>query len=239
MIRRFLRSLAIPEADPPAWSLGFGVLSMVLALAAMILGSLIVVNLLGDTPAAWLAGWTLGAIVIASFVWSSTRRNRDALRIGPTNARLFLVLLFSLGMALLIDTVILAVTVSFDPAPEVLVLLFPPPGIVDWLVGALFMLVAQPVAEELVFRGVFFPVARHALGGWGGLLASALAYAVFHLLAYTASPTANLWPTFVAPLLAGLVIGAVRANTRSTRAAIIAHAAFGLFALLKVLAVPV
>ena len=49
----------------------------------------------------------LGAIVTASFVWSSTRRNRESLRIGPTNARLFLVLLFSLGMALLIDTVIL------------------------------------------------------------------------------------------------------------------------------------
>jgi membrane protease YdiL (CAAX protease family) len=239
MIRRFLRSLANPEADPPAWSLGFGVMTIVLALAATILGSLIVVNLLGDTPVAWLAGWTLGSVVTASFVWSSTRRNRETLRSGPTNARLFLVLLFSVGLALLIDTVVLAITREFYPAPELLNLLFVTPGIGDWLLAALFMLVAQPIAEELVFRGVFFPAARHALGGWGGLLASALAYAMFHLLAYTSAPSVNIWHTFVTPLLIGLVIGAMRANTRSTRVAILAHMGFNLFALLKLLIVPV
>jgi membrane protease YdiL (CAAX protease family) len=239
MIRRFLRSLANPEADPPAWSLGFGVMTIVLALVATILGSLIVVNLLGDTPAAWLGGWTLGSLVTASFVWSSSRRNREALRIGPTNARLFLVLLFSVGMALFIDTIVLAITREFFPAPELLNLLFVAPGVGGWVLAVLFMLVAQPIAEELVFRGVFFPVARRALGGWGGLLATALAYAVFHLLAYASSPIVNIWHTLITPLLIGLVISAARANTRSTRVAILVHFGFNLFALLKLLIVPV
>lgn len=239
MIRRFLRSLANAEASVPPWRLSTGLIMMVLALVATIVGAFILLNLLGDVPLAPLAGWTLGSVVTIVYVWSAFRQHRDALRLGPTNSRLILLLLFSVGLALLIDLIILAITRQFYPAPELLNLLFAPPGVAGWLLAALFMLLAQPVAEELVFRGVFFPVIRQALGGWGGWLMSALAYAVFHLIAYTTSPTANIWHTFITPLLIGLVISAVRANTRSTRAAIIVHIGFNLFALLKLLVVPV
>jgi hypothetical protein len=61
-------------------------------------------------------------------------------------------------------------------------------------------------------------------------------YAVFHLLAYAppgGSSGALLWYTLILPFLESLFITVVRANTRSTRAAIAAHAGLGLFALLR------
>ncbi len=45
------------------------------------------------------------------------------------------------------------------------------------------------------------------------------------------------WYGLILPMLSGLVFGAVRAGTGSTLAAIAAHAAFGLFALLKLLVI--
>jgi MFS-type transporter involved in bile tolerance (Atg22 family) len=62
-------------------------------------------------------------------------------------------------------------------------------------------------------------------------------YGLFHAFVYTS--TNNTWHLFIAPFLIGLFMSAVRAYTRSTRAAIVAHVGFGLFALLKLLAVPV
>jgi membrane protease YdiL (CAAX protease family) len=107
------------------------------------------------------------------------------------------------------------------------------------------MLIAQPLAEELVFRGVALPALRTALGARFGLVATAALSAVFHLLIYPASytavdsgvsPLAALWYSGVTPFLAALVFGSVRVVTGSTRLAIAAHVAFGLFALLRLLA---
>jgi membrane protease YdiL (CAAX protease family) len=44
-----------------------------------------------------------------------------------------------------------------------------------------------------------------------------------------------MWYGLLSPLIAGLVYGAVRLYTQSTRAALLVHAAFGLFALVKLL----
>jgi membrane protease YdiL (CAAX protease family) len=101
------------------------------------------------------------------------------------------------------------------------------------------MLIAQPLGEELVFRGVVQPVFRTILSAWPGLLVTALVYGLFHQLAYPpayadiSSQTA-LWYGLALPALQGVIFGMNRAVTGSTRAAIFAHAAFGLFALLKV-----
>jgi len=102
------------------------------------------------------------------------------------------------------------------------------------------MVFAQPIGEELVFRGVLFPSLRMIFGGWGGLLVNALVYTAFHAAIYTANTVANgstaLWVSIGIPILHGLIFAAFRAYTGSTRAAIVAHAMFGLFAIVKLLA---
>jgi membrane protease YdiL (CAAX protease family) len=79
---------------------------------------------------------------------------------------------------------------------------------------------------------------RETLGTWVGLVASAALYAVFHALAYPPAPgqPAGYWYGFVLPFVAGVFFGGVRAYTGSTRAAILAHVAFGVFAVLKAFA---
>ncbi|MBC7814346.1 MAG: CPBP family intramembrane metalloprotease, partial [Burkholderiales bacterium] len=108
-----------------------------------------------------------------------------------------------------------------------------------WVAAVLLMVLAQPIAEELVFRGILFPALRAATGAWAGLFLSALLYGTFHLLTY-APPQEGLvgvWYGLFAPLLAGLVIGGIRAYTGSTRAAIVMHVGFGIFAVLKALTI--
>jgi membrane protease YdiL (CAAX protease family) len=232
-----LRRLANPPVESPPWSLLTAIIALIAALAALIIGTVIMLSLLGPTGYAPLLGWILGCGAAAAYIWSAFRRDRAALRTGPTQSRLFVVLLFGLGMAVLIDLIDLGATGNFLPAPELLSLLGADAGIMGWLAAIFLMLVAQPVAEELAFRGVFYPSVRQALGGWGSLLVCAVLYGLFHLVAYSTAPGDNLWHTFITPALNGLVITGVRANTGSTRAAIIAHAGFGIFALLKLLAV--
>jgi membrane protease YdiL (CAAX protease family) len=94
----------------------------------------------------------------------------------------------------------------------------------------------QPIGEELVFRGMLFPRLKHALGSWSGYLFTSVIYAVFHLIAYApaggGSP-ALFWYTLAVPFLDSLFITLVRANTRSTRAAMVAHAGIGIFSVLR------
>jgi membrane protease YdiL (CAAX protease family) len=232
MISRIIRSIANPEAAAPPWSLGTAIVTVLVAVVAFIAGTFFTLNLLGANPIAPILGWSLGGVVTTVYVWLSRRGQREALRLGPANARLFITLLFGLGIAMLIDVVMLGISRSYPLAPELLSLLYTDAGVVGWIVAALFMIAIQPAAEELVFRGVLFPTLRSAFGGSLGWLLSALAYAGFHLLIYTSNP-GDVWFTLVTPLLAGLFIGGVRAHTRSTWAAIAAHMGFGIFALLK------
>lgn len=236
MIARLIQRLANAEATPPPWGLRAAIITVLVAVLAVIVGTVIALALFPAAPYALLVGWTLGGVVTIIYVLSNFREDREALRTGPTSARLALVLLFSIGMALLIDTLSLIVTQRFFASLELMSLFGFEPGLAGWLVAVVFMLLVQPVSEELVFRGVFFPAARQALGGWGGWLASGLLYGLFHAFIYTA--TDNLWHILIAPVVAGLVLSAIRAYTQSTRAAIVAHMGFGLFALLRLLAVP-
>jgi uncharacterized protein len=100
-----------------------------------------------------------------------------------------------------------------------------------------FLVVVQPIAEELVFRGVTYPALRASLGPLAGIVATSISYALFHLLTYTsaAMDVSTLWFTFALPLIEGLVLTLIRAYTGSTRAAIVGHMAFGLFAILKLI----
>lgn len=227
----------IAQLDPtPPWSLGAALLTFVAAFVAIIVGTFFGISFFGvETSYALLVGWSFSMALIVALVLQTRRRDLPALRLAPPALPLPVILLIAFGFAVAIDLIGLAFTGVALPALELLNLTAP--GLLDWVFAILFMLLAQPIAEELVFRGVLFPTLRDAAGAWGGLALNALVYALFHLLAYplsTAAPTEiSLWYSLLQPFLAGVVIGAIRAHSGSTRAAIIAHAAFGLFALLK------
>lgn len=230
------------EPAPP-WGLGAVALAVVIAFAAVIVGSTVALALFENQPFMLLAGWTLGGIITIASVLQTRRRPEDraALKLGEGGPSLLFVMFLCIGFALLFDLISLAVTGAFLPKPELLGVDLRAGGVPTWVFAIAFMLVAQPIAEELVFRGVVFPVMRVALGAWLGLAACAAVYTVFHLLAYppdylNATGITSIWYGLMLPFLDGLIISAVRAHTGSTRAAVAAHIAFGLFALVKALA---
>ncbi len=230
-----LKRIAQLEPAPP-WTVGAVILTLIAAFIAIIMGTFFGFAVF-DPEARYrdIAGWTVSMALIIALVWQTRHRDREWLRLKPPSTPLPLILFVAFGAAVATDLVGLAITGVVLPAAELVN--FGAMGLIEWLFAIVFMLVAQPIAEELVFRGVAFPVVRTLFNAWGGLVISALLYALFHLLAYPISsdapPAVGLWYSLLQPLIAGLVISAVRAATGSTRAAVIAHAAFGLFAVLK------
>jgi membrane protease YdiL (CAAX protease family) len=227
------------EAAPP-WSLTTAALTIVVAFFSIIVGTLIALAWFEGQPFATLLGWIIGSMLTIVFVAQTTRRNRRALKLEASPTPLPFIMFICVGFAVFFDLIGLALTGAFLPTPELLALR--ERGALDWVLAIALMLLAQPVAEDLVFRGVAFPAVRAALGAWPGLVVTAGLYAGFHLLAYppdylNAAPIVPIWYGLLLPFLDGLILGAVRAHTGSTRAAIAGHAAFGLFALLKLFAI--
>ncbi len=233
-----LKRMGTLETAPP-WGMGAVILTFVGAFAAIIVGTFFGFAVFGEEVGyGLLAGWTISMGLTVALVLQTRRRDHEWLKLEPPITPLPLILFVAFGFAVAVDLIGLAVTRDTGlvlTAPELSN--FGVMGVADWLFAIVFMVIAQPIAEELVFRGVALPALRGLLGAWAGLVVTALVYALFHLLAYPANPTyaplVGFWIGLIQPFLAGIVIGAVRASTGSTRAAIIAHAAFGLFAVLK------
>lgn len=242
--------LSKPE-NPPPWSAASAIALVVGLFAALVAGSGIAALLFGESPPALVAGWSLGTILAAVLVFNARRtpEDRAALRIAQTPPRWPLIALLVVGVALAIDLLSLVITGDFWPTPELLgyfvvgddnaLAVRADIDVLAWALAAVFLIVLQPVAEELVFRGVLYPAARAALGPIPGWVTTALAHALLHVLAYTTvfGGFTALWYALAVPFLDALLITAVRADTGSTRAAIVAHAAFGAFAVLKALAI--
>ncbi len=228
-----MRRIGRLEVAPP-WSFFTAINTAFAAfLCLTVISTPITLVLFPDQPFDTLAAWSLGALLTLFYVNFSRRNDRDSLRLETGQSRLLIVLLVGLGMAITIDLVGLLATGEFLPAPELLKVTLARDNLFVWLLAIVFMVLLQPLAEQLVFSGVFFPAAQQALGAWGGYIFTALCFALFHYFVYGFPPVNGLWPSAWAPLLAGLVIIAVRANAGSTRSAIVAHMGFGLFALLK------
>lgn len=215
-------------------------LSIVAAFIANVAAVAFIQTWFGSRPSSLLLAWTIAALLIVIFVFQSRRspEERLALRLGGPKIPLLLLLVLNIGFAMLLDVLSLGVTGEFPPMPELQALFQASGDTLAWVAAALLMVIAQPVGEELIFRGIAQPAFRAALGAWPGLLLTAAVYGVFHLAVYTTGALGDandpaLWYGLVLPALHGLVFGLNRAATGSTRAAMIAHAAFGLFAVLK------
>lgn len=246
--REPLRTRLARLEPPPPW--GGSTVAAMIASAALLLiaGTFVMLTWLPPTAEAQLAGWALGGALLIGLIMLRNRNRPQilgALRLGASATPLPFILFLAVGIALTLDLISLGLTGgAFLLAPE-LIGVNPQGSLIAWLLVLGFMLLIQPVGEEIVFRGFAFPWLRAKLGAWGGLLAAAAVYALFHALLYppnyslmssAAGPFPALWYGLALPFFAGLSIGAVRAATGSTRAAIVAHAGFGLFAVLKLLA---
>jgi len=228
------------EPKPP-WGLLDVTNSVSMALITMILlGPIAALTLMGSPGSAVtpLVGWLIGSALTVAYVLLIQGRSsayREALRLRTAPLPLPFILLLGMSMAILLDLASLAVTGTFLTVPEVENARFF--DLIGWALAFALLVVTQPVAEELVFRGVALPRLRGWLGAWGGLIVCAMLYAIYHRLVYPpATQTAAAeWYALVLPLLAGLVISVLRAYSGSTRAAIAMHAAFGLFYFFKAL----
>lgn len=225
----------------PPWSLVSAALTIAFGMIMIIVGSTFAFVWIGEGTATAVVGWAVGCIFMALMVWQTRAKDRAALMLNAPRTPLALILFISIGTAVAIDIVGLALTSAFLPAPELLGINLAALNVRDILLAVLFLVVAQPLGEELIYRGVALPAFRAALGSWLGLVVTAAVYGVFHWLSYppaynaTYGAFAPYWYGLIAPILAGLYFGAVRILSGSTRAAIAAHAAFGLFAIIKLL----
>jgi membrane protease YdiL (CAAX protease family) len=246
-----IKRLTKLEAAPP-WGLGSALMAYLAALTAALIGFTLGSILLQSAEiAGFYLGYVLGCVVILLYVYTTRRRPDEigALRLIASPVPLPIVMLLAVGLAMAIDLLSLVVQGQdrWWPAGEMLLLfnITPDLGVIPlrvglgaWALAFVFMLILQPIAYELIFRGIMYPALRTALGAWAGLLMSALFAALFHLVFFArGEPNAiALWYLLIVPLLINLCLGAVRAYTGSTIAAMVAHTGFGLFGFLKALA---
>jgi membrane protease YdiL (CAAX protease family) len=230
--------IASPEEAPP-WSLFNSIMTFILGmlfftLAGPTLGLLFFPQ---DIAAALLSGWTLGGLGITAFILSSRagEQQRAALRLTVTFPAL---IAFGIGFGTLVTLDLLAILFvgQVTPPPEFALLVAPTPFL--WLLAGVFSIIIQPISEELLFRGVLYPTLRQAQSAWLTIIVTALFYGFFHQLIYTYSPELAQvrgvwWYSLAEPIGVGVVLGMLRAATRSTSVAIFAHVGVGTFALLK------
>lgn len=87
----------------------------------------------------------------------------------------------------------------------------------------IFVISLGPLYEELFFRGFLFPLLAKTFGAAGGILLSALPFALLHGAQYQWA-----WQQITLVGLAGAAFGFVRYKTGSTAASTILHSSFNL-----------
>lgn len=89
-----------------------------------------------------------------------------------------------------------------------------------WVLGAFGVLVA-PVIEEIVFRGFLFAAFEHVHGLGFALAATSLMFSLVH-----GSQYGWQWQNLLILFWVGLILGAIRARTGSTKATTLVHACY-------------
>jgi membrane protease YdiL (CAAX protease family) len=91
-----------------------------------------------------------------------------------------------------------------------------------FLVGT-FAVTLGPLAEELIFRGFFQPLAVRTFGKWAGISLASVPFALLHGPQYAWN-----WQHMLLLFLASFVFGYTRYRTGSTAASTIVHATYNL-----------
>jgi uncharacterized protein len=238
-VTALLRQLQRDEPAPP-WGiftglLAFAVAFIFIALAGVALASFVFPP---QSPSSLIAGWLIGGVLVVGYITATQRtpQARAALRLDDPSLPVLIAFSIGLAAAVVLDLVAIPFTGAILIPPEFSIYTASP-GAFGWVLAGLLVLAVQPLAEELVFRGVMYPALRAAQRVWVAIFVSAAFYGVFHQLVYPhpAPGAAGAWYSLIEPLLLGLVLGVIRAGSGSTRAAVAAHAGIGAFALLKAL----
>ncbi|MEP6988335.1 MAG: CPBP family intramembrane glutamic endopeptidase [Chloroflexota bacterium] len=253
MFSQLMKRIAAAELPPP-WSAWGAIGAMLASFLAIIIGSAISI-IIGDSQYTPLLGWSLGGVLIIAFVWFTRRAPRywsslwnnasDSQPSSNPTQNIFWYLLIGVGLAILLDLIGRGIIGQIIPDPELFTLygyvqLYGQPVLgISWVLVILFMVVLQPLAEGLVFQGMLLPSLRATVSPWAGFILAVAAYTMFHFVTYQSSSITNttvlIWIGVLQPLISGLIFAAVRVYTGSTRAAILTHMAFGLFAVIKLL----
>jgi membrane protease YdiL (CAAX protease family) len=202
---------------------------------------------LAPTPISLVIGWTVGLLLTAAFVlvrWRSSTEKFAALRIfgesAQSNRPLILMFIFGIGIGLLANLTAGLGSGNHFATIAPLQGIYTGFEIVPLLLAIVFAVIVQPLAESLIFFGVIQPRLRATLGGYAGIVTTALLYAGTHYVVYGLRPDVvinPLWYGFIAPLVLGLMFGVVRVWMRSTRAAIVANIGAGIIGILVMLTV--
>ncbi len=235
------RSMGAPQ-PAPAWGIGDVLASLlVLALAMLILASGIASALVGSpnffTAGALVAGWSIGLLVVAGYVWAVRRRTaqeRADLALGRGLLPQPFILLLGVAFGLTLDLTVALAGGGFARAAELRGLALDVWGV---LLALVLMVLAQPLAHGLLFTGVLLPRLRASLGAWAGNLATMTLFTVYHFAVYGASLPAEQvgWYGIFLPFGLMFCLVMVRLRTQSTRAAVLAHVGAGLVAVLAML----
>lgn len=241
----FMARLRAAEPPPP-WRLSNGAV-FVLAYVLFSIVWLLSVSVLADeaqTGAPSARTLTLSALLTSLVVtlgigqWARRRFGENWLKVlrlvSPSRpAALLAVLMFCLGIAWAIDLAgrLLNLTEGQIVPPTLEVLRGGEP--LGFILGVLLAVVFQPVAEGLLFGGVLYPsVARLSGDNRIAIIGVALLYMLVSLLT---SSSQRQWYALIQPFFMMLVVLCARAYAQSTRTAIVARAAFGVFFVLAAL----
>lgn len=237
--RTLMKRLAAPQVAPP-WTFGdIAVTGVVLALAMIIIAPAIALlpnqEITVPEPSALLFGWIVGLIIVMAFVmirWRRTEELFNGLKLSSSRRPLFIVLLVGIGAAFTSDLLAGAIAGGFAPVAPLRGIT---PSGSELTLALFFALIAQPIAESVVFGGVVLPRLRASLSSWGGIWATAVLFGGFHLLVYGAQLTTTqqlIGYGFVQPFIIGFVLAAMRVDGDSTQAAIVGYMGVGLSSLL-------
>jgi uncharacterized protein len=217
--------------EQPAWGWKEVVIAISLMIPAMLIGSLLAIGIagfiLGQTPtqvqvampgqfaaySLWLAAvWVLLRTPTTTF-WQAVKWTWP--EGGP-----WVYLALGPGLAIatgLLASLLQAKNIKFGLMEQ---LLADPVGC---RLLVIFGVTAGPLIEELLFRGIFLPVAIRSLGTIGGLLVTSIPFSLMHGPMYDWS-----WQHLLLLVLVGVAFGLVRIRSNSTLASTVAHGAYNL-----------
>lgn len=235
--------LSLPEASEPPWTMLAAALTVVAMFVCLaIIGPSLTLALSGAselTPFQLMLSWTIGMALTILFVLVRQRASEEswrAMRLSRGELALPFALLIGLAMGLAIDLFVSLADGRFLPPPQIWG--FQSGGALSLLLAALMLLVAQPIAETLLFQAVLLPRLRWRMGHWPGLLATAAAYTLLHYLIFIqAYDMYNLlWHGVIWPMLLGISFSLLRVFSRSSLVTLVARMGAGLIFLLTALA---
>ncbi|MHB8627594.1 MAG: CPBP family intramembrane glutamic endopeptidase [Aggregatilineales bacterium] len=240
-VQGVFQRLQAPERAP-TWSAVSGILFVLAYGVVWIAAQALAVTLTGGnlaipSDAAQALGALVASLLIAVVViqWVRRRVPKDwqtALHLETSHTLpLFMCLLIGLAGAWAID--LLGILLHLKGGQVV------PPAFgalsgqlsVGWIAAAVTALLAQPIGEELLMRGLLYPSLAARAGNLGAIaLTSAIGVILSTLLA---GPLP--WYALIQPALMNVLITGLRVHTQSTQMAIVARSMFGLFFVLTAL----